>query len=107
MVIRNPHTPNRLTSILISRFLLDLQAVHQRSTGLVSSSGSRFESAVFERVIGSLSGSTDFGGDAGVDDIEENGVRGEHGNLDGIDKSSVHTPKGIEDGTKEETCVGN
>ena len=63
--------PYRLTSVLISRFLLNLQAADKKSTGMVSSTGSRIESAVFQRVIGSLGGEIDFGGDSGFDDFEE------------------------------------
>ena len=61
----------RLSSILISRFLLNLQGVDQKSTGMVSSIGSQVESAVFQRVIGSLGGDVEFGGDGDVDDGED------------------------------------
>ena len=53
-------SPGRLTSILISRFLLDLQAVDQKLIG-VASTGSRVESAVFQCVVGSLGGEVRFG----------------------------------------------
>ena len=45
----HPLPLDRLTSILISRFLFDLQAAKQKSTGMASSTGSRVESAVFDR----------------------------------------------------------
>ena len=61
----------RLISILISRFLLNLQAVNRKSTGMVSSTGSRVESAVFQRAIGSLGGDVEFGGDGDVDGDED------------------------------------
>ena len=60
----------RLSSILISRFLLNLQGVDQKSTGMVSPIGSQVESAVFQRVLGSLGGDVEFGGDD-VDDGED------------------------------------
>ena len=66
---------NRLTSLLISRFLLNLQAVDQKSTGMVSSTGSQVESAIFQRVIGSLGCEIGFGVDINVDGIDEDGVR--------------------------------
>ena len=66
---------NRLTSILISRFLLNLQAVDKRSTGMVSSTGSQVESAIFERVIGSLGSEIEFGADVDVDGMEEDDAR--------------------------------
>ena len=64
MIVRPP-------SILISRFLLNLQGVDQKSTGMVSSIGSQVESAVFQRVIGSLGGDVESGGDGDVDDGED------------------------------------
>ena len=54
----------RLTSILISRFLLNLQAANQKSTGMISSTGSSVASGVFDRVVGSLGGHIEFGGNA-------------------------------------------
>ena len=65
---------NRLTSILISRFLLNLQTVDKTSTGMVSSTGSQVESAIFERVIGSLGSEIEFGADVDVDGMEEDSV---------------------------------
>ena len=77
----HPLPLDRLTSILISRFLFDLQAAKQKSTGMASSTGSRVESAVFERVIGSLSEILEFGG-ADVDNREEDAFGTEHGNME-------------------------
>ena len=42
---------------------------------MVSSAGSQFESAVFQRVIGSLASEIEFGADVDVDGIEEDGGR--------------------------------
>ena len=74
-IFGNSPIPPRLTSILISRFLLNLQAVDQKSTGMVSSTGSQVESAIFQRVIGSLGCEIEFGADINVDGIDEDGVR--------------------------------
>ena len=62
----------RLTSILISRFLINLQAADQKSTGMASSTGSRVDSVIFERVVGSLGGHTDFGDDTDFDGLQDN-----------------------------------
>ena len=78
---------NRLTSILISRFLLNLQAVDKTSTGMVSSTGSQVESAIFERVIGSLGSEIEFGADVDVDGIEEDGVVVEDGGVGDMENS--------------------
>ena len=81
---------NRLTSILISRFLLNLQAVDQKSTRMVSSTSSGVGSIMFERVIGSLGGSTEFGDfcDVGVSEVNGEAVR--DGRLEDLEKSLVH-----------------
>ena len=88
---------NRLTSILISRFLLNLQAAEQKSTGMVSSIGSQVESVIFQRVIGSLGSKIEFREDVDVDDIEEEGVRAGDGGVADMENSlSVleHTEEG-------------
>ena len=38
---------------------------------MVTSTGSQVETAIFQRVIGSLGGEIDVGGDSGFDDFEE------------------------------------
>ena len=58
--------PDRLTSILVSRFLLNLQAAEQKSTGMVSLTGFQVESAIFQRVIGSLGSHIEFGADVNI-----------------------------------------
>ena len=88
---------NRLTSILISRFLLNLQAADQKSTGMVSSTGSQVESAIFERVIGSLGSEIEFGADVDVDGIEEDGVivgDGGVGDIENNPSGLVHPEEG-------------
>ena len=65
---------NRLITILVSRFLLNLQAAEQKSTGMMSSTGSQVGSVRFQRVIGSLGSEIEFGEDVDVDDIEDGGV---------------------------------
>ena len=77
----------RLPSIIVSRFLLNLQAVDQKSTGMVSSTGSGVESVLFQRVIGSLGGEIEFGVDDDVDGTEEYGIRGEGGGVGDIRNS--------------------
>ena len=79
--------PNRLTSILISRFLLNLQAVDQKSTGMVSSAGSQVESVIFQRVIGSLGGDIVFGGDVDVDEMEEDGAGEKDGGVRDVENT--------------------
>ena len=54
--------------------MLNLQATEQKSTGMVSSTGSQVESAIFERVIGSLGSEIEFGAVVDVDGFEEDGV---------------------------------
>ena len=78
---------NRLTSILISRFLLNLQAADQKSTGMVSSTGSQVESAIFERVIGSLGSEIEFGADVDVDGMEEDDDRAGDGGVGDMENS--------------------
>ena len=51
----------RLTSIVMSRFMLRLQAASKKSTGMLSSVGSQVDSVVFQRVIGSLGASVEPG----------------------------------------------
>ena len=63
-----------LTSILVSRFLLNLQAVDQQSTGTVSSIGSQVESVVFQRVVGSFGGNIEFGRDTVPNDYDHDGA---------------------------------
>ena len=100
-IFRKQFTPlNRLASILISRFLLNLQATEQKSTGVVSSTGSQVESAIFQRVIGSLGGEAEFGGDDDVNGIEQDSVRAENGRMVDIE----NRPLGIEHA--EEDAVG-
>ena len=74
----------RLTSILISRFLFNLQAAEKHSTGMVSSTGSQVESAVFQHVIGSLGSEIEFGADVDVDGTEDD-VRAEDSRVGGVD----------------------
>ena len=55
---------------------------------MVSSVGSQVESAIFQRVIGSLGSEIEFGADVDVDDIEndvraEDGVRDVEGGMSG------------------------
>ena len=69
----------RLTSILISRFLSDLQAAYRTSTHGSSSDPGNVESLVFGRVVGSVGASLcpeDFAGDD-PEDFEDvnNGAR--------------------------------
>ena len=52
-----------LTAILVSRFLINLQAVHQQQTDSESTQCSR-ATLVFERVVGSLGGSFISGDDS-------------------------------------------
>ena len=72
-----------LTSILVSRFLLNLQAVDQQSTGTVSPIGSQVESVVFQRVVGSFGGSIEFGRDTVPDDYDHDGAE-----VEGEDKEN-------------------
>ena len=65
---------DRLTSILISRFLCDLQAAGQKSTGMVSSTGSQVESIILQRVIGSLGSAIELEEDTNVDGTESDGA---------------------------------
>ena len=90
---------NRLTSILISRFLLNIQAVDKRSTGMVSSTGSQVESSTFQRVIGSLDCDIEFGENIDLDDLEgertareDGGVGDAEGSLSGPE----HTKGAVE-----------
>ena len=96
---------NRLTSILISRFLLNLQAADQKSTGMVSSTGSQVESAIFERVIGSLGSNIEFGADIDVDGIEEEGVRAGDGGAGDVENRSSgrdHTEEGADESVADD-----
>ena len=90
----------RLTSVLISRFLLNLQDAEQKSTGMVSSNGSQVESAIFQRVIGSLSRGIDFGADVDVDGSEEAMVGEEDGGV-GDAESGLSGLEHTEDGAAE------
>ena len=92
---------NRITSILISRFLLNLQAAEHTSTGMVSStdSGSQVESVIFQRVIGSLGGKIEFGADVDVDGIED-GARAGDGRAEDVENSPSereHTEEGADE----------
>ena len=53
-----------MTSIVISRFLIDLQAVHKSSveTNLASGGAEESGTVVFARFIGSLNATIEFGG---------------------------------------------
>ena len=53
------HCSRRLTSLLISRFLLDLQAANRANAHTSSISEGSAESIVFQRVVGSLGASID------------------------------------------------
>ena len=102
---KDPEFSIRITSILTSRFLLDLQAVDRRSAGMVSSTRSQVESAIFQRVIGSLGSDVDFGGDFDVNDIETNGVSaGDGGTGDLENNSSVreYTEEGAAEAVAED-----
>ena len=83
----------RLTSILISRFLLNLQAAEKNFTGMMSSTGSQVESAVFQRVIGSLGSEIEFGVDVDVDGTEDDGRAEDSrvGDVDGRLSGREHT----------------
>ena len=78
---------DRLTSILISRFLLNLQAAEQKSAGMVSSTSSQVESAIFQRVIGSLGNNVRFGADVDVIGVEEDGDRAGHGGAGDVEST--------------------
>ena len=101
-----PPTSNSLTSILISRFLLNLQATEQKSTGMVSSIGSQVESAVFQRVIGSLGSGIEFGADIDVDGIEEAGDGAGDGWV-GDMENSLSGLEHTEESAVEEAVAGN
>ena len=61
---------------------------------MVSSIGSQVESAIFLRVIGSLGGNVDFGGDTDADGIEESGIREKDsgaGGMEGCSSGLEHT----------------
>ena len=83
----NSELATRLTSILISRFLLNLQAAEQKSTGVVSSTGSQVESAIFQRIIGSLGSDIEFGGDDNADDLQYDGAWAEDDGVSDIENS--------------------
>ena len=51
--------PDRLTSLLISRFLLDLRAANRATAHTSSTSEGSAESIVFQRMVGSLGASID------------------------------------------------
>ena len=67
--------------------MLNLQAAEQKSTGIVSSAGFQVESAIFQRVIGSLGSELEFGVDANVDDIEEDGFIARDGGVGDMENS--------------------
>ena len=92
--------PIRLTSLLISRFLLNLQAVEQKSTDIASSTGSRFESVVFQRVIGSLDCDIEFGENIDLDDFEEERTAREDGGV-GDAENSLSGPEHTKEGAAE------
>ena len=99
---------NRITSILISRFLLNLQAAEHTSTGMVSStdSGSQVESVIFQRVIGSLGNTVEFGADADADVFEQYCVRGEDDSLrEGDVENSLSGRDHTEGGVSEEAAA--
>ena len=56
---------------------------------MVSSTGSRVESAIFQRVIGSLGGAIDFGGDVDACHDEADWAVAEGGNDEDIESISV------------------
>ena len=76
-----------LTSILISRFLLNLQATDRKSTGMVSSTGSQLDSAILQGIIGSLGNDIVFGKDVNVDAVEEDGVREKEAGIGAVQHS--------------------
>ena len=55
---------------------------------MVSSTGSQVESAIFQRVIGSLGSEIEFGADVDVDGIEEDGIVVEDGGVGDMENSS-------------------
>ena len=57
---------------------------------MTSSTGSRVESAVFQRVIGSLGGEVDFGGNTDDDDVDHDGVGVEDGSSEDTESVPVH-----------------
>ena len=58
-----------VTTILVSRFMIDLQYVNKISSGLTSSIGSQGDSILFQRVIGSL------GETIGIGTMDEDGLQ--------------------------------
>ena len=54
--------------------MLNLQAADQKSTGMVSSTGSQVESVILQRVIGSLGSTIELEEDTNVDGTEVDGV---------------------------------
>ena len=51
---------------------------------MVSSTSSQVESAIFQRVIGSLGGGIEFGVDIDVDGIDEDGIRMGNGGVGNV-----------------------
>ena len=101
---RNQYVPlNRLTAILISRFLLNLQAAEHKSTGMISSTGSQVESALFQGVIGSLGSEIEFGADFDVNGIEDGGRAGD-GGVDDV-KNSLSGLEHTEESAAEEAVT--
>ena len=66
--------------------MFNLQAAEQKSTGMVSSTGSQVESAIFQRVIGSLGREIEFGAVADVNGTEDAVWAGE-GGVEGVENS--------------------
>ena len=58
---------------------------------MVSSTGSQVESAIFQRVIGSLDSEIQFGADADVDGIQDDGVLAEDGGVGDVENRTPGT----------------
>ena len=65
---------------------------------MVSSTGSQVESAIFQRVIGSLGSNIEFGGDIDADGIEEDGASAGDGGVGDMENSlsgRKHSEEGV------------
>lgn len=58
-VLTEHFVSHRIATVMISRFMLNLQSANRGSSGMVSSNCTHVDSVVFERVVGSLAGSID------------------------------------------------
>ena len=71
---------------------------------MVSSIGSQVESAIFQRVIGSLGCDTDFGGDIDVNEADEDCVRGEFDGVGDVE-NNLSGPEHTEEGADTESAA--